>query len=198
MSPRRTCRAEPQATCWPSSILSRLRRILARMLDEREFLSPYGVRALSAVHRLEPFTLRVDGLEASVDYEPGESHDTALRWELELAGPGLVPLNYLLIESLERFADYLGDDFTVEHPTGSGRHATLRGRRRPPPATHHHLPPRRRRASGRLRRRAPLRPPAWRDLIPFHEYFHADSGKGLGASHQTGWTGLVADLLLRP
>jgi hypothetical protein len=178
---------------------ARLRRILSRMLDEREFLSPFGIRALSAVHRQEPFTLHLDGFEATVDYEPAESTTPLFGGNSNWRGPVWFPVNYLLIESLGRFATYLGEDFTVEHPTGSGRYVTLS------------------QVAADLRQRliAIFRldgaghrtvfgdehrfdAPAWRDLIPFHEYFHGDTGKGLGASHQTGWTGLVADLLLRP
>ena len=179
---------------------SRLRRILAVMLDEAEFLSPHGLRALSASHRERPFALEVQReLVGMVDYEPGESTTGLFGGNSNWRGPVWFPVNYLVVAALRRFARYCGDDFTVEHPSGSGRHATLdeiaddlsarlvslfvedgAGRR----PVHG--------AAGKFHT-----DPAWHGLIPFHEYFHGDSGAGLGASHQTGWTGLVADLIVR-
>jgi hypothetical protein len=174
-----------------------LRRILQRMLDEEEFLSPYGIRSVSRAHRDHPYVLQNDGTEHRVDYEPGESRTGLFGGNSNWRGPVWFPLNYLVIESLQKFHHYLGDDYQVECPTGSGRMMTLWQ-----VATE---------ISQRLSRlflldengrRAihggnPLfdSDPNWRDCLLFHEYFHGDHGAGLGASHQTGWTGLVAKLL---
>jgi hypothetical protein len=175
----------------------RLRKVLHVMLDEHEFLSPYGVRALSAFHRAHPYLLTVDGHEHRVDYEPGESTTGLFGGNSNWRGPIWFPVNYLLIESLQKFHHYLGDEFKVECPTGSDRMMTLSE-----VATE---------LSHRLSRiflrdeqgrravfgdRAIFQRGAhWRDLIPFFEYFHGDTGEGVGASHQTGWSALVAKLL---
>ncbi len=175
----------------------RLRRVLKVMLDEREFLSPHGVRALSRAHRDQPYVLPVNGTEHRVDYEPGESTTGLFGGNSNWRGPVWFPVNFLLIESLQKFHHYLGDGFTVECPTGSGQMLTLwevaaelsrrlsrlflqdRDGRRPINGTIEQF----------------HSDPHWRDLILFHEYFHGDTGAGLGASHQTGWTALVAKLL---
>lgn len=175
----------------------RLRRILERMLDEDEFLSPYGIRALSRFHLENPYILRIDGREHRVDYEPGDSTTELFGGNSNWRGPVWFPVNYLLIESLQKFHSYLGDDFKVECPAGTGQMMTLSGVAAE--------------ISRRLSRlflrgadgRRPVygevekfqTDPHWRDLILFYEFFHGDSGMGLGASHQTGWTGLVANLL---
>jgi hypothetical protein len=175
----------------------RLRRILKVMLDEGEFLSPYGIRALSRYHLEHPYMLGVDGHVHRVDYEPAESSTGLFGGNSNWRGPVWFPVNYLLVESLQRFHHYLGDDYKVECPTGSGQMMTLWE-----VATE---------ISRRLTRpflRGPegKRPvhgstakfqtdPHWRDLILFYEYFHGDNGAGIGASHQTGWTGLVTKLL---
>jgi hypothetical protein len=176
----------------------RLRRILARVFDENEFLSPHGLRALSRYHRDNPVEIDVEGWSGRVDYEPGESTTGLFGGNSNWRGPIWMPLNYLLVRSLRRFHDYLGDEFTVEVPTGSGRMLTLdeaadEVRRRlvslfVPDDTG------RRPVWGGYER--PATDPRWRDLVPFHEYFHGETGAGLGASHQTGWTGLVANLVL--
>jgi hypothetical protein len=175
-----------------------LARVLAVMLDEREILSAYGFRALSRAHRDQPFTLRIGSLEASVDYEPGESTSDLFGGNSNWRGPVWMPVNYLLIDAVRRFARFYGDDFTVEFPTGSGVRLTLA-------AVADRVTERLcaiflRGADGRRpvlgEQQLFAGSPAWRDLIPFHEYFHGDSGQGLGASHQTGWTGLVADLII--
>ena len=174
----------------------RLRRILSVMLDEQEFLSPYGVRALSRVHRDRPFVLRLDGIDHVVDYEPGESTNALFGGNSNWRGPVWFPVNYLLIEAIQKFHYYYGDTFTVECPAGSGRMMTLWD-----VATELS-----RRLSSIFLRGERGRPvyggserfqtdPHWRDLILFHEYFHGDTGQGLGASHQTGWTAVVAKLL---
>jgi hypothetical protein len=174
-----------------------LRRVLQIMLDEAEFLSPYGIRALSAHHREDPYELNVNGMTYRVNYEPGESSTGLFGGNSNWRGPIWFPVNYLLIESLQKFHHYLGDDFKVEFPARSGSMLTLSE------------------VAGELSRRLIRvflrndkgeRPvysglekfqsdPNWRDLILFHEYFHGDSGRGVGANHQTGWTGLVTKLL---
>jgi len=174
-----------------------LRRILRFMLDEEEFLSPYGVRALSRYHLEHPYVFGVNGTEHRVDYQPAESTTGLYGGNSNWRGPVWFPVNFLLIESLQKFHYYLGDQFTVEFPTRSGNMLTLW------------------QVSAELSRRLVSifqrdlygrRPvnadvekfqsdPHWRDLIQFYEYFHGDNGKGLGASHQTGWTGVVAKLL---
>jgi hypothetical protein len=175
----------------------RLRRVLSYMLDEREFLSPFGVRALSRYHREHPYSLKVNGHEHRVDYEPGESSTGLFGGNSNWRGPIWFPVNYLLIESLQKFHHYFGDSFTVECPTGSGRMLTLRE-----VATELSQ----RLASIFLMDANGRRPvlgdrkyfqndPHWSGHVPFHEYFHGDTGHGVGASHQTGWTGLVAKLL---
>jgi hypothetical protein len=171
-------------------------RVLARVFDEDEFLSPFGLRALSRHHRDHPVWTDLGGVVVSVDYEPAESTTGMFGGNSNWRGPVWLPVNYLVIESLQRFHHYLGDGWTVEFPTGSGRLLNLWE------------------VSAELSRRlvslftrddGGRRPvhgdsallqedPHW-DFPLFHEYFHGDTGRGLGASHQTGWTGLVAKLL---
>jgi hypothetical protein len=176
----------------------RLRRILARVFDEEEFLSPHGLRSLSRFHRDNPVEIDVEGYHGSVDYEPGESRTGLFGGNSNWRGPVWMPLNYLLVRSLRRFHNYLGDEFTVELPTGSGRHVTLAAAADDLAARLVALF-----TPGADERRpvwgAQDRPPSdlmWRDLVPFYEYFHGETGAGLGASHQTGWTGLVANLIV--
>ena len=175
----------------------RLRQVLRYMLDETEFLSPHGIRALSRVHHEHPYTLHVNGAEHRVDYEPAESSTGLFGGNSNWRGPVWFPVNYLLIESLQKFAYYLGDSYTVECPTGSGQMLTL---------AEVAAELSRRLSRIFLRDDEGRRPvyggtetfqhdPHWRDLILFYEYFHGDNGAGIGASHQTGWTGLVAKLL---
>jgi hypothetical protein len=176
---------------------NQLRRILTRMLDEDEFLSPYGIRSLSRAHRDHPYVFEGDGVAHTVDYEPGESKTGLFGGNSNWRGPVWFPLNYLLIESLQKFHHYLGEDYKVECPTRSGQMMTLWQVAAEISRRLGHL---------FLKDESGRRPsngandifrddPYWRDLILFHEYFHAESGEGLGASHQTGWTGLVAKLL---
>ncbi|OGE25034.1 MAG: glucosidase [Candidatus Dadabacteria bacterium RIFCSPHIGHO2_12_FULL_53_21] len=175
----------------------KLRRVLKKMLDESEFLSPYGIRALSRYHKDNPYRFQVNGHEYRVDYEPAESTSGLFGGNSNWRGPIWFPVNYLIIESLQKFHYYLGNDFKVECPTGSGIYLSLWE------------------VAGEISRRLTRtflkddkgrRPvfggtekfqtdPEWRDYIPFHEYFHGDNGAGVGASHQTGWTGLVAKLI---
>jgi hypothetical protein len=167
------------------------------MLDESEFLSPHGVRAVSRHHKANPYVLRVEGAEHRVDYEPGESSTGLFGGNSNWRGPVWFPVNYLLIESLQKFHHYLGDDFRVECPAGSGVMLNLG-------EVAAELS--RRLSRIFLRDEEGRRPvyggsekfqtdPHWRDLLLFYEYFHGDTGAGVGASHQTGWTGLVAKLL---
>ncbi len=175
----------------------RLRRILRVMLDEREFLSPHGIRGLSRAHLAQPFEMAVDGVVRRVDYEPAESTTDLFGGNSNWRGPVWFPLNLLLVESLQRFHHYLGDDFRVECPTGSGTMRTLwevaQDLSRRLSSTFLRGADGRRPVFGGVERFQ--QDPLWRDFVPFHEYFHGDTGAGLGASHQTGWTGLVAKLL---
>jgi len=175
----------------------KLRRILQRLLDESEFLSPYGIRALSRVHRDQPYRLRVDGAEYAVRYEPAESSSGLFGGNSNWRGPVWFPVNYLLIEALQKFHHYLGEGFTVDFPTGSGRQLTLAqvaaeiSRRLS--AIFLRDQEGRRPAFGKTEKLQ--RDPHFSDYLLFHEYFDGDDGSGVGANHQTGWTGLVAKLL---
>ncbi len=176
----------------------RMKALLRRMLDETEFLSDYGVRALSRHHADQPYEFDVMGAQLTVRYQPAESDSGLFGGNSNWRGPIWFPVNYLLIESLQKFHHYYSDDFRVECPTGSGQYLSLA-------EVADEL-------SGRLSRiflrgadgRRPVfgaaeklqRDPHFRDHVLFHEYFHGDNGRGVGASHQTGWTGLVAKLLM--
>jgi hypothetical protein len=181
------------------AIVSRdkLRRILQKMLDESEFFGDYGIRALSRVYAEEPYIFDINGSQFRVDYEPAESSSGLFGGNSNWRGPVWFPVNFLLIESLQKFHYYLGDDFKVECPTGSGKMMTLW-------EVAAELSQRLIRIF--LRDSSGKRPvyggtekfqndPNWRDLILFYEYFHGDNGAGIGASHQTGWTGLVTKLI---
>ncbi|MFL5617887.1 MAG: MGH1-like glycoside hydrolase domain-containing protein [Gemmatimonadaceae bacterium] len=175
----------------------RLTRVLRYVLDESEFLSPYGIRSVSRVHKDHPFIFRFGGEEFRVDYDPAEGTSGLFGGNSNWRGPIWFPMNYLLIEALERYDHFYGDDFTVECPVGSGQMLTLAQVARE--------------LSARLSRifipdAEGNRPchdddvryaidPHWRDLVLFHEYFHGDTGRGVGASHQTGWTALVVRCL---
>ena len=176
---------------------SRMKRVLSRMLDETEFLSDYGIRALSRCHAEAPFEFKVRDTVMTVGYQPAESNSNVFGGNSNWRGPIWFPVNYLIIESLQRFHHYYGDEFKVECPTGSGRYLTLRE------------------IADELSRRLTRiflkdaqgqRPvyadqplfrddPHFRDYVLFFEYFHGDTGRGVGASHQTGWTALVAKLM---
>jgi hypothetical protein len=181
------------------SIVNRehLVRLLGPMLDENEFLSEFGIRSLSKIHRDRPYSFRVDGQDHTISYQPAESESGLFGGNSNWRGPVWFPINYLLIEALQRFNHYYGDSLKVECPTGSGRLMTLG-------EVASDLS--RRLIRLFLRNADGLRPiyggvevfqndPHWRDLILFNEYFHGDNGAGLGAGHQTGWTGLVAKLI---
>jgi hypothetical protein len=176
----------------------RMKRLLQRMLDESEFLSDYGVRALSRAHLEHPYVFRLDGSDLTVRYTSAESDSRQFGGNSNWRGPIWFPLNFLIIESLQKFHHYYGDDFKVECPTGSGNLLTILEIAEE--------------LSRRLSRiflkdgegnRPVLRhtpelqsDPLYRDLIPFYEYFDGDNGRGVGASHQTGWTALIAKLLM--
>jgi hypothetical protein len=175
----------------------RMKRLLTRMLDETEFLSDYGIRAISKHHDLHPYVFGVNGMDLSVRYLPAESDSGLFGGNSNWRGPIWFPVNYLLIESLQKFHHYYGDEFTIECPTGSGRFVSIKEAadeisrrltriflkdehgRRPVYAHHPQMQD----------------DPHFRDHVLFYEYFHGDTGRGVGASHQTGWTGLVAKLL---
>jgi hypothetical protein len=175
-----------------------LRRTLQYMLDEQEFLSAYGVRALSRFHEKNPYVLRVNGTEHRVDYQPGESTSAIFGGNSNWRGPIWFPLNFLLIESLQKFHHYFGDGFAVEFPTGSGKKTTLWEVAAELSRRLTAIFARQENGTRPADRNLPQMfhdDPHWRDLILFYEYFHGDSGAGLGASHQTGWTGLVTKLM---
>ena len=176
---------------------NRLERVLRYVLDENEFLSPFGVRSLSRVHKDRPYVCSAGGIAQRVDYEPGESTLDLFGGNSNWRGPVWFPVNYLLIEALERYHYFYGDALQVECPTGSGRLMNLRDVARElavrlvrlfRPDEHGRRP-----CHGSQARFA--EDPHWRDLVLFYEYFHGDTGEGLGASHQTGWTALAARLL---
>jgi len=177
----------------------RLTRLLSRLFDEGEFLSPHGLRALSAYHRSHPYLLEVEGVTASIDYEPAESTTPLFGGNSNWRGPVWFPLNYLVVNAMERYHQFFRDDFTVEYPSGSGNRLTLdkvatdlqdrlisiftRGPdgRRPCLGGNEFV----------------QTDPAWRDNLVFGEYFNGDTAAALGASHQTGWTGVIADVIRR-
>jgi mannosylglycerate hydrolase MGH1-like protein len=177
---------------------SRMKKLLRRMLDESEFLSPHGVRALSRAHLDQPYVFSSRGLFHAVYYEPAESRSGAFGGNSNWRGPVWFPVNYLIIESLQKFHHYYGDDFRVECPTGSGNFVTINDVANELSARLSRLFLRdasgRRPAFGHWEKLQ--RDPNFRDHLLFHEYFHGDNGAGLGASHQTGWTGLIAKLLM--
>ena len=174
-----------------------MKLLLKRMLDESEFFSPYGVRAISRTHLEQPYEFWCNGQCLTVQYQPGESNSGLFGGNSNWRGPIWFPCNYLLVESLQKFHHYYGDDFKVECPTGSGRFLTLN-------EIAQEL--QRRLARIFLRNESGTRPvlghwgrfqsdPYFKDYVLFYEYFHGDSGRGVGAAHQTGWTGLIAKLL---
>jgi hypothetical protein len=179
--------------------VDRIEKLFGKLFDESEFLSPHGLRALSAYHRDHPYELDIEGVRASIDYEPAESTTAMFGGNSNWRGPIWFPLNYLVISVLERYHRFFGDEFTIEYPTGSGRHLTLdkvaadlqdrlislftRG------------PDGRRPCFGGTERLQT--DPAWHDNLIFSEYFHGDNGAAIGAFHQTGWTGVIADVIRR-
>ncbi|HIG65649.1 MAG TPA: glucosidase [Methyloprofundus sp.] len=175
----------------------RMKKILQRMLDESEFLSDYGVRSLSRTHLDEPYVFECDGNSVAVQYQPGESESFLFGGNSNWRGPVWFPVNYLIITSLRRFATYYGDDFKIECPTGSGKFLTITEVADELTARLTKLF-RRDKAGKRAvfgNNEKLQTDPHFKDYILFHEYFHGDNGRGVGASHQTGWTGLIAKLL---
>jgi len=175
----------------------RLRRILTKMLDENEFLSPYGIRSISKFHEQHPYVFHVNGQEYRVDYLPGESNTGMFGGNSNWRGPIWMPVNAVIIRALLQYYLYYGDNFKIECPTGSGKMMNLF-------EVSKEIADRLSRIF--LRNEQGKRPayggaekfqtdPHWRDYILFYEYFHGDNGAGLGASHQTGWTGLVAKMI---
>jgi hypothetical protein len=164
------------------------------MLDEKQFLSPFGIRSLSAEYAGHPYTLHIDGTVCTVEYDPGESTTNLFGGNSNWRGPVWLPMNYLFMEAMERYHHFYGEDFKVECPAGSGCYMTLRQVAREI----------NRRLCGLFMPRedgsAPWQgdnrifrdDPHWRGLKCFNEYFHADTGRGCGADHQTGWTALIA------
>ena len=196
---------QPMVTAGPTGKLilgmvreDQLRRMLACMLDENEFLSPFGIRAVSKYHEKHPLILHLNGDTYRLDYEPGESRTDLFGGNSNWRGPIWMPVNFLILLALKQFHEYYGDAFKIECPTGSGNRMNLS-------EVADELSRRlcsifRRDSEGK---RAVFgdcdlfnKSPDWRDLVPFHEYFHGDTGRGCGASHQTGWTGLIAQLLI--
>jgi Glycosyl hydrolase family 63 C-terminal domain len=175
----------------------RLVRMLGYMLDENEFLSPFGLRSLSKFHEQHPYVFEAGGIRHQVDYEPAESRTGTFGGNSNWRGPVWFPANFLLIEALERYHHFFGDDLKVECPTGSGKKLTLKEIARE--------------LQGRLAKlflpdQSGDRPcnggdaryskdPNWKNYVLFHEYFHGENGKGLGASHQTGWTALAINTI---
>ncbi|MBA2503608.1 MAG: glucosidase [Pyrinomonadaceae bacterium] len=176
----------------------RLQRVLGYVLDENEFLSPYGIRSLSRVHREQPFTLKAfDVTERRVEYTPGESDTGLFGGNSNWRGPVWFPVNYLLVEALERYGHFYGDGFRVECPTGSGKLMNLTevAQEIESRLARIFLPDENNRCAWQGEDHRYAADPHWCDLTLFHEYFHGDTGRGLGASHQTGWTALVARLI---
>jgi hypothetical protein len=173
----------------------RLRMLLRRFFSEDEFLSPHGLRMLSKAHQTDPFVLNVGGASFRVDYEPAESTSGSFGGNSNWRGPVWFPLNYLFIESLQKFHHFLGDDYTIEFPTGSGHYLTLWDISQE--LSQRLISVFRTDENGKrpFQASAIEQSEHWREHILFHEYFHGDTGKGLGASHQTGWTALVAKLI---
>src|SRR5262249_28466046 len=178
----------------------RMKRLLRRMLDESEFLSDYGVRALSKTHEREPYSFGTDGTLQMVRYEPAESDSWMFGGNSNWRGPIWFPVNYLIIESLQKFHHYYGDDFKVESPTGSGQFLTIGQVAEEVSRRLTHI---------FLKDESGLRPvlayhsklhvdPHFRDYVLFHEYFHGDTGRGVGASHQTASTRLASKFLHPP
>ncbi len=175
----------------------RLERLLQRLLDEDEFLSPYGVRSISRYHEQNPYVIHLNGQEHRVEYTPGESTTSLFGGNSNWRGPVWFPLNFLIIEALERYDHFYGDALTVECPARSGRRVRLSDaaseiRKR---LIRLFMPDDHGRRPCHTDDRAFMQNPQWRDLVLFHEHFHPETGRGLGASHQTGWTALVTLLL---
>jgi hypothetical protein len=175
----------------------KFQRVLQRMLDPEEFLSPWGLRSLSKYHEEHPYSFTANGETYTVRYEPGVTTTRILGGNSNWRGPIWFPINYLMIESLRKYHEYYGDSFKVELPTGSGNWVNLHelatelGRR----LVRLFLPDEEGRRPVFEGRELMQQDPLWHDYLLFHEYFHGETGEGLGASHQTGWTALVSRLV---
>jgi hypothetical protein len=174
-----------------------MKSVLHKMLDSDEFLSDYGIRSLSKYYEKNPYAMKINGDTLSIKYTPGESDTRMFGGNSNWRGPIWFPINFLIIESLKKFDFYYGGDFSIEYPTGSGNFLTmdiiakelsLRCMRIFMKDANGHRP-----VYGKSKKFQ--EDPHFKDYILFYEYFHGDSGKGLGASHQTGWTGLVAEMI---
>jgi hypothetical protein len=177
---------------------SRMKRLFKRMLDETEFLSPYGVRALSRHHATDPYRFNFGRTELEVRYEPAESESRLFGGNSNWRGPIWFPVNFLLIDAMREYHRYYGDEFRIECPTGSGKFVSIAeaadevARR----LTRIFLPGPDGVRPFMSHQPGLARDPHFKDHLLFHEYFHGDTGRGVGALHQTGWTGLVANLIL--
>jgi hypothetical protein len=195
--PQSQSRARDKLLSIPST--KQLMRLLAYVLDENEFLSPYGMRSLSRVHADYPYRLTLENRDYGIDYCPGDSNTDFFGGNSNWRGPVWFPMNALLIEALEKYHDFYGDAFKVECPTGSGVYMTLRevaveiSRRLT--SLFSAAPDGSRPCHGDTKLYA--KDPYWKDLILFYEHFHGDNGRGIGASHQTGWTSLVSECIER-
>lgn len=176
----------------------RMKRLLARMLDETEFLSDYGIRSMSKVYGTEPYCINLNGAELNLPYVPGESDSNMYGGNSNWRGPIWMPMNFLIIESLRKYHFYYSDDFRIEYPTASGRYYSLKevGTELAKRLLKIFLPDEQGRRAVFGNHEKMQTDPHFKDYVLFHEYFHGDNGKGLGASHQTGWTGLVANLII--
>jgi hypothetical protein len=176
-----------------------MKSILQKMLDSDEFLSEYGIRSLSKYHEKNPYSMQINGDVSTISYIPGESDSLMFGGNSNWRGPIWFPINYLIIESLKRYDFYYGGEFSIEYPTGSGNFLTmdliakelsLRCMKIFMKDENGHRP-----FNGDYKKMQ--EDPHFRDYILFYEYFHGDNGRGLGASHQTGWTGLVAEMIYK-
>jgi hypothetical protein len=177
----------------------RLEKILRYMFDEEEFLSPHGIRSVSKFHEKNPYTYTVNGQVYSVDYEPGEGTTGMFGGNSNWRGPIWMPINFMIIKALETYHQFHGDDFKVEFPTRSGNWITLgeAARLLADRVASIFLPDESGNRPCHGGSEAYAKDPYWKDLVLFNEYFHGETGKGLGASHQTGWTALVAEMLAK-
>jgi hypothetical protein len=174
-----------------------MKRLFKRMLDENEFLSDYGIRALSKYHKDKPYEFWVNGELFKVAYTPGESDSSLFGGNSNWRGPVWLPVNFLIIDSMLKFHDYYGDEFKIEYPTGSGNLITIKEAAKEIALRLMKLFTRdekgNRAFNGNYEKLQ--KDEHFKDLILFYEYFHGDDGRGIGASHQTGWTGIIAELI---
>ena len=174
-----------------------MKSVLQRMLNEEEFLSNFGIRSLSKYHQENPYTMKINGDTLSIRYTPGESDTQMFGGNSNWRGPIWFPINYLIFESLKKFDSYYGEDLSIEYPTGSGKFLTMDMIGKELSLRCISLFTRGKDGNRPIHGKQPKfqDDPHFKDHILFYEYFHGDSGKGLGASHQTGWTALVAEMI---